>query len=256
MRLLRDPGQSDVEHRLERLDRAQIVIFAAREALRAAPLLAIAGPEEVDRFATPCFRSILTACVSAFGDGRDDLAAPAADAAYAAANRAFAVATESGAVHSAAYAAARTGTAAVAPYASAAAYAGFGAAYCSARAAAARNLMLDEAMHDLMRLEGAFSAEQLRAAPLWPFGAPAEFREAVDRLALAMAHSPAQPAVWIDWYAAKIGGWPVIRPYEIEWAATPETIWNGEPTVLARTLSEIRERHIAAGDRDDFGRSA
>ncbi len=208
----RDPGRSDVERRLERLAREQIGVFAVREALRAAPLLATAAPGDVARLSALSFRAILTACVATF-------VSQAKPSARSAAAAAFSAATTANAAHSAIYAAARAGTAAVAPDAASAAYAGYAAAYSAARAAAAHTTILAESSHDLERLETALSAEELRAAPLWPFGAPPEFQFALDRLADTMLQRGPQCSVWVDWYATKIAGWPTLLPFEREWSA-------------------------------------
>ena len=241
-----DPGRSAVEERLERLEREQIAVFAVREALRAAPLLAVAGPDRIEPLATPSFRAMLTACVATFEPDSGISAKSAADDALQAATLA-----EIG--HSAIYAAARAATAAAATHASAAAYAGYAAACSAARAAAAETSILAEALNDLGRLERAFSAARLRAAPLWPFGVPEAFTEAVERLSWTLAQAGTPSALWTDWYAGKIEGWPEIHPFEREWAALPDPVWAGEPAALAAALSEIRRRHPIAGVAADNG---
>lgn len=211
--LLADPGQSDIERRLERLSRDKVVVFAVREALRAAPLIGAAGAQDaIERLARPSFRAILTGCVAAFEP-------EARAAAKAASDAAFATASRSDKANSALYAAARAGAAAVASHAAGAAYAGYGAACCSARAAAARTTILDEAARDLERLEAEISAEQLRATPLWPSGAPAEFIRAAQRLSDALRGRGRNAGTWVDWYLSKMDGWPELLPSEREWVA-------------------------------------
>ncbi|MEM1421866.1 MAG: hypothetical protein AAF811_11515 [Pseudomonadota bacterium] len=209
--LLIDPGQSEIEQRLERLEREKVVVFAVREAMRAAPLLAIAGPKSFDRLAEPSFRAILTASIAAF----DPKARPSAQIAS---DEAFAAASLTDTAHSAVYAAARAAGAAVANHAAAAAYAGYAAAFSSARAAAAETTLLREAILDLEQLERAVAADQLRATPLWPSGTPVEFTGAVDRLAQTVRQTGAACARWVDWYVTKIYGWPELLPMERDWA--------------------------------------
>lgn len=242
---LADPGQSDVERRLESLEREQIVTFAVREALRAAPLLSVAGPESVHQLATPCFRAILTACVAAFAaerpDGPTQISANSASmAAFVAANAAFANASLARVAHAALYAAARAGTAAIARSPAAAAYAAFGAAYCSARAAASPDSMLEQSRLELDMLESELSAAQLRALPLWTHGAPAAFNQAVERMADVLSLGVA-PCVLTDWYVGKTEGWPELRPYERRWAMAPERLWGLAPAELSAALAAIRD---------------
>ncbi|MEL6980415.1 MAG: hypothetical protein AAGM38_17300 [Pseudomonadota bacterium] len=223
MRILRsapsDRGQSVIEQRLERLPRAAIAVFALREALRAAPLISAKRAEDAARLSALSFRALLTAGAAIEDPEARRSARIASDAVFSAACRETVA-------YPALYAAARVGVAVLAPTAAAAAYAGFAAACSSARAAASRAALLPEAAQELAELEAGRAAETLRAAPLWPFGAPEPFDRAVERLAAACAAPDAPAAGWIGWYRSRLGGWPALNDGE---RAAALSAWSVPP---------------------------
>lgn len=205
--VLYDDGKSPLEERLERLPRPSVAVFAAREALRAAPLVASAPRGAAEQLGAVGFRAILTAYTAIYAPEARSAALEASDAAFAAASL-------DEAASAALYAAARAGTAATALSAPEAAYAGFAAAYSSGRAAACDGMILAEAAEDLARLEADGSADGVRASPLWPRGAPADFDIALARLGEALEAAGLRSAAWFAWYRSKIGGWPTLLAAE------------------------------------------
>jgi hypothetical protein len=248
-------------------------VFAARAALRVAPLLAYAlgprggGAARIGKdIILPAFRAIATPWVAgqypthgveaaaraaAAGDpaasltriGLDVPADEALAAAYAAA---------------AAYADAPLAADAVGKAAEAVCYA-VGHAMDDAPRAAAQAAAAAAARADGQIIDDGASASVLAARPLW-LTIPIWARDPWQRLRQALLKDHQDWRVWTDWYHARLEGRPVNEALEVARVLIADEIWKQGPRAvnaeIARLINVVVEQKQAATGPDFSDRNA
>ncbi|MEM6355881.1 MAG: hypothetical protein AAF844_09370 [Pseudomonadota bacterium] len=214
------------------------VVFAARAALRVAPLLGSDKREEApSALILPSLRATAAPWLAGARPSLSaDLSAAAADAAaYAAyAADAAAAAAADAAAFAAAYAAAYAAYAAADAAADAAAYAARAAAHAAAADAADTAAAIREGC----------GAAALARRPLWQDGGmPPIFADAWDALKTSLlAREGEHWEVWTEWYEARLRGDPVNSILEYERVTSPEIDWNAGPATVNAKIKQIIAR--------------
>ncbi len=256
------------------------VIYAARTALRLAPLLAEAlaprrstalraaqllagllgprgGTERAGReIALPVFRAMAAPWVAGqyptHGTAAARTAADAAYAAYsyAAAADAAAYATARNASYAAAAAARNAAAAADAADADTAnAYAAAAAAVATATGAAYT------AAADAEIIDEGAGASVLAARPLWLMEAPVWAREAWQRLEQALLQENQDWRVWTNWYRARLEGRPANEALEVARMLIADQTWKRGPRAVNAEIARLIEQHEGRKGEDAGTRS-
>jgi hypothetical protein len=252
--------RSEVRRWLSNKPREVVVVFAARAALRSAPLLAGAlelrsgGAARVGQdIVQPVFRAVATSWVAgqypthgagkrayAAADAAFAAAAAAADAAAAGATTAYADAAYISArstARSAASAASAAYTASTAYADAAAIAAGYAAEATTFDAIAAADA------DDGRSVDKGASASVLATRPLWLIHTPPWASDAWQRLEAALLKENQDWQVWTDWYRARLAGKCANESLEVARVLIADEVWKQGPRAvnveIARLIAEF-----------------
>ena len=239
--------------------RAQIVIFAARAALRAVPALAGEldsiedGGKKRAALILPVFRAMAAPWVARVypTQGAERFAHAAAAARAAATDATAAAHATAHATYAAARAAATDATDATTAAAHAAAAARAAATDAAAAAATdattaaahATDATTAAAIKDANRLAHGTAPDELAREPLWHGTAPPWARDLWSRLRAELDQADEDWDVWIAWYERRLAGAPLGLPLERAWLQLTDDDWNQGPAHANRKLKDIVARH-------------
>jgi hypothetical protein len=215
------------------------VVFAARAALRVAPLLVSElGPlgstiAVVSRdLVLPVLRAMATPWIAGQHPTQNASAVHAAAVARAAA--ATSGANASTAVANAAYSAA---DAAITADTAAAATAA--ADYAARADAAARAATADAARADAKIIDLQAGVSALAARPLWLTKVPARTSDAWQRLEQALLKENHDWRVWTEWYRARLDGGPASEPLEVARVLIADEFWKAGPRAVNGEIARL-----------------
>jgi hypothetical protein len=232
-------NRDEVRRWLSNKPREVAVVFAARAALRVAPLLGRAlgprgGAAKVGRgLVLPAFRGMAVSWVAGqyLTHGTE-----AARFAYAAAHAAARAAV--GPAADAARAAAAAARAAAAADVGAARAAAEGAAYAAAHGRATAD--------DARNIEEGASASALAARPLWLTEVPSLTRDAWQPLEAALLEENQDWQVWTDWYRARLEGRRASEALEVARILIADEIWNQGPRAVNAEIARLIAEYAPA----------
>jgi hypothetical protein len=249
--------------------REEAAVFAARTALRSAPvLLSLAGSKQGQDILLSAFRALAVSWIAArYPVHRRDLHVAAAqvaahatnDAQIAAAARAagapnaddihvYSANAASGidaaarAAHAAAFATNDADTAHTTDAARANAYAAHNAALYAGTAPARANASA-AARTDADALDRGINSSDLASQPLWPTRSLTWFENAWDRLKQHLLSSNQNWEVWTEWYEDRLHGRPANEALELARSTIPNEIWQQGPAVVNAHIKALIGDH-------------
>lgn len=227
------------------------VVFAARAALRATPLLAdLLGPRgggaaRAGRdIVLPLFRAMAAPWVAGRYHPTHGAGAAARAAAYASdAARDAASDTDAVSYVKAAVEAARAAAyAAYAAYAPTDAFTNDAPSYANAAADAA-SYDAGAAAADAGFIDQHVKASTLAARPLWLTEVPAWTHDAWQRLEQALLKENKDWRVWTDWYRARLEGRPANEALEVARVLIANEIWKQGPRAVNAEIARLIAQH-------------
>jgi TIR domain-containing protein len=241
-------NREDVERWLADKPRDVAVVFAARAALRVAPLLVTAlgllggGASVLGKdVILPVFRAIATPWVACQYpiDNAELRAASVRAVAYG--NATAGLTAANAASGAARYASAVANAFAHGNAASAADAAGFSAASAAEAASAAGFSAANAASADAGLIDQGSSAAALAERPLWLTEVPPLVRDAWGRLQQALLKENPDWKVWTDWYRARLEGRPSDEVLEVARVMIADETWRQGPRAVNAEIARLIE---------------